>query len=203
METLLAMSRGAALTASMIVAIGAQNAHVLRQGIERFAVLPVVSVCILADALLISAGVAGAGVLVRQAPWLLLALRWLGAAYLFWFAATALRRALGRGGRGLVGSTQTHRSVRGAVVTTLVLTFLNPHVYLDTVVLIGSIAARETAELRPAFAVGAISVSCGWFIGLGYGARLLSPLFANPNAWRVLDALIALLVSSIALSLLW
>jgi L-lysine exporter family protein LysE/ArgO len=201
-----AMLRGAALSASLIIAIGAQNAFVLRQGLERAVrsgahILPVVLICAGSDALLISAGVAGAGALLQGMPQLIAAVRWLGVAYLTWYAVTAFRRALRPAEVGLVAGPLADRSLARTVTTTLALTFLNPHVYLDTVVLLGTIAARESPEARPAFALGAIAASFSWFFALGYGARLLSPLFARPSAWRILDAAIGVMMLGLALSL--
>jgi L-lysine exporter family protein LysE/ArgO len=202
METLVASLRGAGLSASLIVAIGAQNAYVLRKGIERTHVLPVVLVCTTCDALLISAGVAGAGSVVARAPALLELMRWLGAAYLLHFAWGAFARARRPSALAAASCERRTQTLRSVLATTLGLTLLNPHVYLDTVVLLGAVAAREPAALRPAFALGAMSVSCIWFAALGYGARLLTPFFAQPTAWRVLDASVAAMSCSIALSLL-
>ena len=185
---------------SLIVAIGAQNAFVLRQGIRREHVGPVALLCALADALLIGAGVLGIGTLVEQAPVVLDVVRWGGVAFLLCYAALALRRAVHtevlRAGDSGAGAT-----LRAALTTAAALTFLNPHVYLDTVLLLGSIANQHGEDGRWVFAVGATVGSFAWFFGLGYGARRLGPLFAQPMAWRVLDALIAVVMVLIALSL--
>ena len=191
---------GFGLGLSLIVAIGAQNAFVLRQGLRGEHLLPVVAVCALSDAVLITAGVAGAGVLLDRLPWLLPVFRVGGAAFLLAYAGVAARRAA-RPGALRTETTGPGASLRATVGTVLALTWLNPHVYLDTVVLLGSIAQTHGA-LRGWFAVGAVAGSVVWFTALGLGARLLRPLFARPGAWRVLDAGIALVMLAIAASLL-
>lgn len=185
---------------SLIVAIGAQNAFVLRQGIRREHVGPVALLCALADALLIGAGVLGIGTLVEQAPVVLDVVRWGGVAFLLCYAALALRRAV-RTEVLRAGESGAGAALRAALTTAAALTFLNPHVYLDTVLLLGSIANQHGDDGRWVFAVGAALGSFAWFFGLGYGARRLAPLFAQPTAWRVLDALIAVVMTLIALSL--
>lgn len=192
--------QGFALGASLIVAIGAQNAFVLRQGLLRRHVLAVTTICFLADAALITAGVAGVGSLIQAAPGALRVVTLAGAAFLAVYGVLAARRAL-RPGR-LEASGEAATGLRRAVATCLALTFLNPHVYLDTVVLLGGLSARFAGPERVAFGVGAATASAVWFYGLGYGARLLTPLFARRTAWRVLDAAIALVMWSIAISLL-
>jgi L-lysine exporter family protein LysE/ArgO len=199
----IAFARGAGLQASLIVAIGAQNSYVLQQGLRRSQVLPIVLICAASDALLVAAGIGGAGALLGAAPVLLQVLRWAGAAYLTWFGLRALARALVADGRALAAASATTTTRAAAIATTLALTYLNPHVYLDTLVVVGTLGAREPGWLRYAFASGAIVTSIAWFFALGYGARLLSPLFARPLAWRVLDGTIGLMVLLIAASLLW
>jgi L-lysine exporter family protein LysE/ArgO len=185
---------------SLIVAIGAQNAFVLRQGIRREHVGAVALLCSLADAVLILAGVAGIGTIVERAPVVLDVVRWAGAAFLLGYALLALRRALHPG--ELHAATGGARVALGAVLTTAAaLTFLNPHVYLDTVLLLGSIANQHGDDGRWAFALGAVLGSFTWFFGLAYGARRLAPLFARPSAWRVLDGVIAAVMTAIAVSL--
>ncbi|MBD3779496.1 LysE/ArgO family amino acid transporter [Cellulomonas sp. ES6] len=193
---------GLLLGLSLIVAIGAQNAFVLRTGLQGTHVLPVVAVCALSDAVLIAAGVAGLGVLVDRAPVVLTVARLAGAAFLLGYAALAARRAWRPAGDALdaAGGSAPAR-LWPVVATCLALTWLNPHVYLDTVVLLGSVAGTH-GGLRWWFAAGAAAGSVLWFTGLGYGARLLRPLFARPGAWRVLDAAIALVMAAIAVSLL-
>ena len=191
---------GLGLGLSLFVAIGAQNVFVLRQGLRGEHLLPVVAVCALSDALLITAGVAGAGVLLERLPWLLPVFRFGGAAFLLGYAAVAARRAAGPA----VLRTETTgpgASLEATLSTVLALTWLNPHVYLDTVVLLGSIAQTH-GDQRGWFAAGAVTGSAVWFTALGCGARLLRPLFARPASWRVLDAGIALVMVAIAVSLL-
>ena len=190
---------GLGLGLSLIVAIGAQNAFVLRQGLRREHVLIVVVVCAASDAILITAGVAGLGVLIQQAGWILVVVRIAGAAFLTWYGIGAARLAL---------KPQAFETAEGgdrmtwvaALTTVLALTWLNPHVYLDTVVLLGSIGGTY-GDARWWFAIGATIGSIVWFTALGFGSRALRPLFAKPVAWRVLDALIAMVMFAIAISL--
>ncbi|MEJ5914447.1 LysE/ArgO family amino acid transporter [Pseudokineococcus sp. 1T1Z-3] len=192
---------GLGLGLSLIVAIGAQNAFVLRQGLRGEHVLVVVAVCALSDAVLITAGVAGVGTLVQQAPAALVVVRVGGAAFLLGYAVRAARRAL-RGDDALTASTAPGRgTLAGAVTTAVALTWLNPHVYLDTVVLLGSVAGTR-GDGRWWFGGGAVLASLLWFAALGFGARLVRPLFARPGAWRVLDAAIAVVMAALAGSLL-
>jgi L-lysine exporter family protein LysE/ArgO len=195
---------GAALTGlvtglSLIVAIGAQNAFVLRQGLARQHVGIVVAICALADVVLIVAGVAGIGRIVERAPAALDVVRWLGVAFLTWYGVSSLLRA--RHAEALEASQERALTRRGAAVRATALTFLNPHVYLDTVLLLGSLAAHQGPTGRWWFALGACVASVAWFTGLGYGARLLRPVFARPAAWRVLDGAIAIVMTALALSL--
>jgi L-lysine exporter family protein LysE/ArgO len=182
---------------SLIVAIGAQNAFVLRQGLLREHVGGVVAICVASDAVLIAAGVAGLGTLVVGAPDVLEVVRVGGALFLLGYAGLALRRAARPSGLEAVGSAAPNRPA--VLMTCLALTWLNPHVYLDTVLLLGSIAG--TQDGRWWFALGAIVASTLWFTVLGYGAQLLRPVFAHPTAWRVLDVLIATTMAVIAISL--
>ena len=185
---------------SLIVAIGAQNAFVLRQGIRREHVLAVVAVCAVADAALIAAGVAGLGALISGSPAALEVVRFAGAAFLLVLAVGALRRA--RRPERLDPAADAPARLGAVVLTTLGLTFLNPHVYLDTVVLLGGLASHHGPQGRWAFAGGAVAASTLWFSALGFGARRLAPLFARPRAWQVLDVLVAVVMVSIAVSLL-
>jgi L-lysine exporter family protein LysE/ArgO len=195
---------GFATSAALIIAIGAQNAFVLRQGLKRQHVAAVVLFCALSDALLISAGVAGLGALVSATPWLLAVAKYGGAAFLLWYGLSAARRALGSDHAALQAAANGHAlSLKATLAACAAFTFLNPHVYLDTVVLLGSISGQQSADMRPWFAAGAVSASIVWFSALGFGARLLTPLFARPAAWRVLDGLIALVMWSLAASLLF
>lgn len=199
---LFAFGRGALLSGSLIMAIGAQNAFVLRQGLQRVNVLPVVLTCALCDAVLITAGIGGAGALITSRPSVLVVLSWLGAGYLVWFGLKALGRAV-KGTSALAPGNAQQRSVGRVIATTAALTLLNPHVYLDTLVLLGALGAREVGAGRVAFGVGAIVASLSWFFGLGFGARLLTPVFARPVSWRVLDTVIGVMVLGIAGSLVW
>jgi L-lysine exporter family protein LysE/ArgO len=195
---------GAALTGlvtglSLIVAIGAQNAFVLRQGLARQHVGIVVAICAVADVVLIVAGVAGIGRIVERAPAALDVVRWLGVAFLTWYGVSSLLRA--RHAEALEASEERALTRRGAAVRATALTFLNPHVYLDTVLLLGSLAAHQGPTGRWWFALGACVASVAWFTGLGYGARLLSPLLRKRRAWQVLDVLIGLTMLAIAAGL--
>ncbi|MGW7099529.1 LysE/ArgO family amino acid transporter [Streptomyces sp. NPDC054838] len=176
---------------SLIVAIGAQNAFVLRQGARRHAVLPVVAICAVSDLVLIVLGVAGVGAFVTAWPAALTVVALAGGGFLICYGVLAARRVL-RPVPGAALSTDggSAGSARRAVLTCLAMTWLNPHVYLDTVLLLGSLAA-DRGDLRWAFGIGAGVASLTWFATLGYGARLLSGLLARPAAWRVLDGLVA------------
>jgi L-lysine exporter family protein LysE/ArgO len=181
---------------SLIVAIGAQNAYVLRQGLRRDRVLAVVLVCMLSDLVLIAAGVAGIGAIVDRAGFVLDVVRWLGVAFLAWYGVGSLRRAAHPG-----GLAADERGSQRVVTTAVLLTWLNPHVYLDTVLLLGSIANTHGTDGRWWFALGAGTASIVWFAGLGYGARLAAPVLARPTAWRVLDVLIGVTMLLIAVRL--
>jgi L-lysine exporter family protein LysE/ArgO len=194
-----ATTAGFFLGLSLILAIGAQNAFVLRQGLRRAHVLPVVLTCALSDALLIAAGVAGASALARSAPWVIEALRWGGVAFLLAYGLRSFHSAW-KGGDALNATGAGTGSFAAAVATCLALTWLNPHVYLDTVVLIGSVSAAWPGEER-AFGAGAVAASFTFFFALGYGARLLAPVFARPMAWRVLDAGVGAVMWAIAAGL--
>ncbi|KAA1006554.1 amino acid transporter [Paraburkholderia panacisoli] len=199
----LSFSHGAALCASLIVTIGAQNAFVLRQGIMRSHVGKIVALCALSDFILIGAGVGGASVLVERYPVFVHAMLYVGLAYLAWFGINALRRAV-RPGRAVLdavasGPAPSQRALP-IILMTLAFTWLNPHVYLDTFLLIGTAGAREPQGARVAFALGAMAVSGIWFVGLGYGARMLAPLFRRASAWRVLDGAIGSMVLLLAVT---
>lgn len=191
-----AFARGFATSAALIVAIGAQNAFVLRQGLARQHVLPVVLVCALSDALLISLGIAGLGTLVQRSPGLLALARWGGAAFLLVYGLLSARRALAPGALSAAGAATPR--LGAAVAACLAFTYLNPHTWLDTVVLLGSLGAQQPAGQVLPFGGGAVAASAAWFFALGFGARRLAPLFARPRAWQVLDALIALVMLSLA-----
>lgn len=199
-DAILAALTGLGFGLSLIVAIGAQNAFVLRQGLRRQHVGVVVAICALSDVALIAAGVAGVGALVERVPPLMVAIRLGGAAFLFGYAILAGRRALRPQRLEAAASTES-APLTTAALTAVALTWLNPHVYLDTVLLLGTIAAGQ-GELRWAFGAGAGLGSILWFTALGYGARLLAPVFARPVAWRVLDGGIAVVMAAIAVQLL-
>jgi L-lysine exporter family protein LysE/ArgO len=185
---------------TLIVAIGAQNAYVLRQGLRRSFVGPVVTVCTLSDFALIIAGVSGIGLIVQHAGWALQAVRWFGVAFLAWYGLSSAWRA-----RRPASSLSAARGAQDNASTVLrritALTWLNPHVYLDTMVLLGSIANAQGTSGRWWFAVGACAASTLWFISLGYGARFAAGLLATPRAWQVLDLLIAATMLGIAVKL--
>lgn len=187
----------------LIVAIGPQNALVLRQGVRREHVAVVVAVCTLSDIILIGVGTAGIGVVFEKAPWIVQVMRWGGVAYLLWFAFTSLRSAFGSASSlqlstadGAVPPVRSAWAVAGA---TAALTWLNPHVYLDTVVMLGTVANQQA--LPWVFAVGAMLGSLVWFAALGYGAHLLAPVLRSPRAWRAIDAGIAVVMLLVAAKL--
>lgn len=185
---------------ALIVAVGSQNAYVLRQGIQREHVLALVLFCALSDALLIALGIAGAGALIQRKPALLSLTRYGGAIFLLTYGLMAAQRAR-RGDQMQVDAS--HRTPLGtALMTCFGFTFLNPHVYLDTVVLLGSVANQRGESARWVFGAGAMTASALWFCALGFGARLLRPLFQSPLAWRVLDGSIACTMVGMALLLL-
>lgn len=200
------MSFGAAVAGftlgfSLILAIGSQNAFVLRQGLRRSHVFAVCLTCAVSDALLITAGVGGFGQLSEVAPWFGAAMRYGGAAFLFVYGLISFRSAW-RGSDGMSAEGQGAGSLRAALLTCLALTWLNPHVYLDTVVLLGSISAQYPGA-RLEFGLGAVVSSFVFFFSLGFGARLLAPIFARPRAWQVLDFGVGLTMWAIALSLIF
>ncbi|WDH78298.1 LysE/ArgO family amino acid transporter [Microbacterium esteraromaticum] len=214
---MLTVLAGLGLGLSLIIAIGAQNVFVLRQGLRREYVLPVVLVCALSDAVLIIAGVAGLGLLIETAPWLVVVARWAGAAFLVGYGLVAARRAW-RGGGELLASDDTaspgpsHPTSGSAstmlartrlaptLATVLALTWLNPHVYLDTVLMLGSVAATH-GDGRWLFATGAVIASFVWFTALGFGARHLGRWLRTPRAWRMLDAGIAVVMIALGVNL--
>jgi L-lysine exporter family protein LysE/ArgO len=196
-----AFTTGFALCATLIIAIGAQNAFVLRQGLRREHVLIIVAFCAIADLLLIGAGVAGVAQVLGQAPRLTFVLTAAGTLFLAWYGIRALARARTASAMNVAEGTR-RISVRNAVAQAAGFTFLNPHVYLDTVLLMGSIGARQPSDLRFWFVGGAAAASGAWFTTLGFGARLLRPVFRTPRAWQVLDTLIGLTMLALALSLL-
>ena len=184
------------LGGSLIVAIGAQNAFVLRQGLLRQHVFAICLFCALSDALLIALGVGGFGAYVSASPGLLRVVGLGGAAFLLVYGAMAFRRALAPA--SLVASDAPAPALAAALAGCAAFTFLNPHVYLDTVVLVGGLSATWPDPGRLLFGAGAMTASFVWFFGLGYGARLLEPVFSNPRAWQVLDCLIGITMWALA-----
>ena len=192
--------QGLAVSAGLIVAIGAQNAFVLAQGVRGAHRLQIALACASSDALLIALGVGGAGALIASQPALLALARWGGAAFLLVYAAMALRRAWH--GESMTLPADSQQSVWRVLLAILAVTWLNPHVYLDTVVLLGGVAAQLPAQERFTFGLGAALASWLWFFALAYGARLLAPLFTRPTSWRVLDISVALVMLIVAYQLL-
>lgn len=198
---LLAFSNGLLIAAGLIMVIGAQNAYVLQQGLLKNHVFTLCTICFAADAMLIIAGVAGLGGYIARYPLILKTAAFLGAGILLLYTCKSLRAAFRA--EALTAPAGAGQTARGpAVATLLALTFLNPHVYLDTVLLIGSISAQYRAAALTAFTVGAVSASGLWFYSLGYCAKTLSPVLARPSAWRKLNIAIALIMLLVAFSLL-
>ncbi|MCU4653118.1 LysE/ArgO family amino acid transporter [Roseibacterium sp. SDUM158016] len=190
---------GFALSFSLILAIGAQNAFVLRQGLKGEYVTAVVLVCCFSEGILIATGVAGFGVLAQAVPWALEAMRWGGVAFLTAYGLRALRSAATEAG-ALTAAGGAGQGLGAVLGTALVMTWANPHVYLDTVGLIGAVAA----QYRPAhwaFGAGALTASCLFFAALGHGARVFAPVFARPAAWRILDAVVGATMMVLAVKL--
>jgi L-lysine exporter family protein LysE/ArgO len=196
-----AFTTGFALGATLIIAIGAQNAFVLRQGIRKEHVAPIVAFCAFADLLLIGAGVAGLAGILGDSPTLVALLTIAGSAFLAWYGIRALRRALlPQSLRAAAGDEPL--SLGNAMAQAAGFTLLNPHVYLDTVLLMGSIGTRQPPDLRIWFVGGAACASGVWFTTLGFGARLLAPIFARARAWQVLDTVVGLTMLSLAVLLI-
>lgn len=195
---MIAVMTGMATGLSLIIAIGAQNAFVIRQGLLRQHVLPVVIICALSDALLILLGTGGLGAIVQERPLLLEWIRWFGVAYLVWFGLRSARSAFQV--RSLEPAAETVSSLRKAILTCLGFTFLNPHVYLDTVILIGSVA-NQFEEERWLFATGASIASIIWFVSIGFGARAASKFMSRPVFWKILDLAITFIMFAIAVTL--
>ncbi|MFC4667362.1 LysE/ArgO family amino acid transporter [Seohaeicola nanhaiensis] len=189
---------GFLLGLSLILAIGAQNAFVLRQGLLRQHVFAVCFSCALSDAILIAVGVAGFGIAAGSVTWIAETMRWGGAAFLTVYGLLSLRRAWSNTSALAVSDT-AGRGLSSTILTVLAFTWLNPHVYLDTLVLVGSISSQ--AEYPALFGCGAVAASFAFFFSLGYGARLLAPVFAYPAAWRIFDLAIGLTMFAIAAGL--
>lgn len=191
---------GFAMSAALIMAIGAQNLFVLRQGLKREHVGAIVLFCGGADALLIAAGVGGVGALLGAMPQLSYALTIGGALFLSCYGLKAFQRMMQPDAMAV--TAQGRITLGRALGATAAFTFLNPHVYLDTVLLMGAAGSAHPAALRPIFVAGAATASIGWFAALGYGARILIPLFARPAAWRVLDAIVGIVMLTLAATLI-
>ena len=192
--------QGFAIGLSLIVAIGAQNAFVLKQGLKKQAVFWVCFVCALSDSILVVLGITGFATVIQLYPELVGFAKWAGAVFLVWYGLQHAIQAF-QANQSLHASSQNEIQLSKIIIVCLALTWLNPHVYLDTVVLIGSISTQfEQTKLY--FALGVITASWLFFFSLGYGARVLIPVFANPKAWKVLDVVIALIMWSIAISLM-
>jgi L-lysine exporter family protein LysE/ArgO len=191
-------SAGLATGLALILAIGAQNAFVLRQGIRREHVGMVVVLCITSDALLILGGTLGIGVIVSQFPEALTILKWTGAAYLIWWAA----RSFAAANKPTILIAETPRSRGPSVATTLAVTYLNPHVYLDTVILLGALSNQHGPDARWVFAAGAVAASAAWFPTLGYGAWALSDLLSRPRIWQAIEVSTGLVMLTIAIKLI-
>lgn len=198
----LTFAAGFTLGLSLILAIGAQNAFILRQGLRREHVLVLVLICAGSDALLIVLGVGGFSALSGAAPWIEPLFGYGGAAFLIWYGALSLRRAW-IGGEALLPSSNQAVSLRSAVMTCLALTWLNPHVYLDTVGLIGAVSTKFASPNHLIFGAGAVTASFVFFFGLGYGARLLAPIMTSARAWRILDVIIGIVMLALAGKLLF
>lgn len=189
---------GLAVTAGLIVAIGAQNAFVLAQSLRREHHLPVAALCVLCDAILISLGVFGLAAILAQNPTLLAITRWGGVAFLLWYGVAALRRAVRPQALQQQGNGE-RRSRRTVLLAALAVTLLNPHVYLDTVLLIGSLGAQQPAP--GAYTLGAASASMLWFLALALGGAWLAPWLARPLTWRLIDVGVAAMMFAVALQL--
>ncbi|MDJ0827211.1 MAG: LysE/ArgO family amino acid transporter [Rhodobacter sp.] len=196
----IAFAAGFALGLSLILAIGAQNAFVLRQGLRGAHVFAVCLTCAVSDAILIAAGVAGFAVINEAIPGIAPVMRWGGAAFLIVYGALSFRAALGPAA-ALEPAQSGTGSLSRALATCLALTWLNPHVYLDTVVLLGSVSTQYDGQ-QVAFGAGAVAASFAFFFSLGYGARLLRPLFAKPAAWRILEVVVGITMWAIAAKLI-
>ncbi len=190
---------GFATGAGLIIAIGAQNAFVLTHSIRKNHILAIILICCLCDGLLITTGISGVGALISSSPLLARLTLWGGIGFLFYYGLRSFQSALK--GAALEAGEQVEGSLATVVLSTLAVTLLNPHVYLDTMVLIGSIGARFKGQERLLFAAGAISASCLWFTVLGFGGRKLAPLFRTNTSWRVLDTMVGLIMFSLGTSL--
>ncbi len=202
-ENLLPLAEGFFTGAGLIVAIGAQNAFVLKQGLQKQHLFATALFCTLSDSLLIAMGVGGLGELLTSSPLLLNISKWGGAAFLFWYGLRSFRSIFrSESLQARDAAEPAHHSLQKTLVALTVFTFLNPHVYLDTIVLLGSIGSQFEVDQRLFFALGAMLSSFLWFFGLAYGAQLLAPLLKSKNSWKVVDLIIGFIMWTIAASLL-
>jgi L-lysine exporter family protein LysE/ArgO len=198
-DWILPYGKGLAAMATLIIAIGVQNAFVLRQGVKGQAVFTTATICFLCDALLVTLGSAGLGALISETPVLSMIVAFGGAAFLFFYGIRTLYAA--KKAKGLDLKAAPHVSHAKVAMTALAVSTLNPHVYLDTLVIIGGVVTRYEGAARVLCALGAITTSCLWFYGIGYGARWLAPLLGKPKIWRVIDLIIGLMMVSLAVGL--
>jgi len=195
--------QGFSLSAGLIIAIGSQNAFVLRQGLKKEYVFTICTICFLCDALLIFLGVGGVGKLIASSQTLMLIARWVGALFLIFYGVRSFCSAFKNEALSVDKSKSIIPGVTGVIAAAFALTLLNPHVYLDTLILIGSIAGQYPETERLGFAIGAALASMIWFYGIGYGARILTPFFQKQVSWKILDVLIGTVMCLIAGNLLW
>jgi len=193
--------QGFLMGAGLIIAIGAQNAFVLKQGIKGEHRSAVALICALSDAVLITAGISGMGYLFTRHPLITKYAAFGGAMYLAWFSFRSFRSALKGESMEINGNGGSSMKLKTAVITTLALTYLNPHVYLDTVVMLGGYGASRPAGVRPFFGLGAASASFIWFFSLAFSGKILAPLFRKKISWRILDTAIGLVMAYITYSL--
>lgn len=201
--SLISLLQGFGLGAGLIIAIGAQNAFILRQGLKRQHLFLTASVSTLCDAILILLGVGGLGTVIASIPMLTIIATWGGALFLLYFGLRSFRSAMVKSALDIGKASAQPARPGGAVLTVLAFSLLNPHAYLDTVVLVGSVGAHYQANERVSFALGAMLASCTWFFGLAYGAAWLAPLFRRPQSWRILDMVVGCIMWMIAASLIW
>lgn len=195
--------RGALISASLIIAIGAQNLFVLKQGLLKNHIFFVVAICFICNFVLMSIGILGVGTYISSNPLITNILVILGAVFLIWYGFTAFKSALsGKNSIQIERHDPKNNSLLKVVLATLAVTLLNPHVYLDTVVIVGGVAGTLTKEQKLAFLIGAFGVSFVWFFGIGYGARLLTPIFKQKKMWTILDCLVGFIMFYIAYRLI-
>ncbi|NUF48349.1 LysE/ArgO family amino acid transporter [Gilliamella sp. ESL0250] len=191
--------RGALISASLIIAIGAQNLFVLKQGLLKNHIFYVSAICFICDFALMSVGIFGVGIFIGSNPLITNILAILGAVFLVWYGFCAFKSAIkGTSSMQIESQVPNNNSLLKVVLATLAITLLNPHVYLDTVVIVGGIAGTLTCEQKLAFLIGAVCVSFIWFFSIGYGARLLTPLFRQKRMWVILDCIVGTVMFYIA-----